>query len=81
MLHQPCNRRHFLQNAALFSTGLVTSLAHARLTSASVQTVKNEAVDALVIGSGFGGAVAALRLGEAGMKSDSTRHHDHHLDN
>ncbi|MDZ4877336.1 MAG: Cholesterol oxidase [Chroococcidiopsis cubana SAG 39.79] len=67
MLHQRCNRRHFLQNAALFSTSLVTSLAYARLTRASVQTVKNEAVDALVIGSGFGGAVAALRLGEAGI--------------
>lgn len=69
MLHQPCNRRHFLQNAALFSTGLVSSLGHATLTRASVQSVKNEAVDALVIGSGFGGAVAALRLGEAGINT------------
>lgn len=69
MLHKPYSRRRFIQNAALFSAGLATSLAHARRTSASVQTVKDEAVDALVIGSGFGGAVAALRLGEAGINT------------
>ncbi len=65
MLYKPYGRRRFLQSAALFSTGLITSLAHARLTSASVETVKDEPVKALIIGSGFGGAVAALRLGQA----------------
>ncbi|ARV61224.1 cholesterol oxidase [Nostocales cyanobacterium HT-58-2] len=69
MLDKPYSRRRFLQNSALFSTALVTSLATGHLTRASVQTVKDEAVDALIIGSGFGGAVAALRLGEAGINT------------
>lgn len=69
MLHKPCDRRRFLQTAALFSTGLITSLAHGRLTSARAQTVKDEPVKALIIGSGFGGAVAALRLGKAGINT------------
>lgn len=56
------NRRRFLQTAALFSTGLMTSLVSARRTSA-----QDETVEAVVIGSGFGGAVAALRLGQAGI--------------
>lgn len=64
MPHKPYARRRFLQTAALFSTGLITSLAHGRLSSASAQTVKDEPVKALVIGSGFGGSVAALRLGK-----------------
>lgn len=57
-------RRRFLQNAALFSTGLVTSLASTRLARAN-----DETIEAVVIGSGFGGAVAALRLGQAGIKT------------
>ena len=56
------SRRRFLQTAGLFSAGLVTSLATPRRTNA-----QDESVEAIVIGSGFGGAVAALRLGQAGI--------------
>ncbi|QSJ19105.1 GMC family oxidoreductase [Nostoc sp. UHCC 0702] len=56
------SRRRFLQTAGLFSAGLMTSLASARRTNA-----QDESVEAIVIGSGFGGAVAALRLGQAGI--------------
>lgn len=58
------SRRRFLQNGALFSAGLMTSLVSARRTSA-----QDQPVEALVIGSGFGGAVAALRLGQAGINT------------
>lgn len=58
------SRRHFIQNTALFSAGLITSLANA-----SIVKAQDESIDALVIGSGFGGAVAALRLGQAGIRT------------
>lgn len=64
MLPNPHGRRRFLQNAALFSTGLMASLMNARITRA-----QDENVDAIVIGSGFGGSVAALRLGQAGINT------------
>jgi cholesterol oxidase len=58
-------RRRFLQNSALFSAGFVaTSLLHSRRTRAS-----DENVEALVIGSGYGGSVTALRLGQAGINT------------
>lgn len=57
-------RRRFLQNAALFSASLTASITATRLARAS-----DEPVEAVVIGSGFGGAVAALRLGKAGIKT------------
>lgn len=69
MFYKHYSRRRFLQTAALFSTGLISSLAHARLTNATAQPVKDEPVKALIIGSGYGGAVAALRLGKAGIKT------------
>ncbi|MBW4605848.1 MAG: FAD-binding protein [Hassallia sp. WJT32-NPBG1] len=56
------SRRRFLQTAALFSAGLTTSLVTPHRASA-----QDESVKAVVIGSGFGGAVAALRLGQAGI--------------
>lgn len=55
------NRRRFLQDTALFSASLAIQVTRARLTRA------DESVQAIVIGSGFGGAVAALRLGQAGI--------------
>ncbi|MEA5563997.1 MULTISPECIES: GMC oxidoreductase [unclassified Anabaena] len=58
------SRRRFLQNTALFSTALMSSLVTDRWVNAQEETV-----EALVIGSGFGGAVAALRLGEAGINT------------
>lgn len=48
MLHKPYGRRLFLQNAALFSTGLMTSLVNTRPAQAN-----DEPVEAVVIGSGF----------------------------
>lgn len=58
------NRRRFLQNAALFSGGLAASLLNAPRLKAS-----DEFIEAIVIGSGFGGSVAALRLGQAGINT------------
>jgi cholesterol oxidase len=43
----------------------MASLVSARITRAS----ENEDVEAVIIGSGFGGAVAALRLGQAGINT------------
>jgi len=57
-------RRHFLQNSILFSASLLTTLASSRLANA-----RDESVEAIVIGSGFGGGIAALRLGQNGIKT------------
>ena len=64
MSHNNFGRRRFIQNAALFSTGLITSLG-----SASFASAADVVIDAVVIGSGFGGAIAALRLGQAGVNT------------
>ncbi|BAZ49788.1 cholesterol oxidase [Nostoc sp. NIES-4103] len=58
------SRRRFLQTTALFSTALATSLITPRRSNA-----QDETVEALIIGSGFGGAVAALRLAQAGINT------------
>jgi cholesterol oxidase len=55
-------RRRFLQNAAMVSSGLATSLV-----TTSRAAAQEEFSEAIVIGSGFGGAVAALRLGQSGV--------------
>jgi cholesterol oxidase len=56
-------RRHFLQGtlATAASIGLANLRAEARKA--------DEYVEAIVIGSGFGGGVASLRLGEAGIET------------
>ena len=59
------SRRRFIKNAALFSAGLATPL----LRIPFARTQETQMVDAVVIGSGFGGAVAALRLSEAGINT------------
>ncbi|MDZ8185038.1 MAG: GMC family oxidoreductase [Nostoc sp. ChiSLP02] len=64
MIHKPFKRRYFLQSTALFSAGLAGSLAFPNRTRAS-----DDYIDAVVIGSGFGGAIAALRLGQAGINT------------
>lgn len=62
MLHKPFKRRSFIQSAALFSAGLASSFVLPRRTHAS-----DSYIPAIVIGSGFGGAIAGLRLGQAGI--------------
>jgi cholesterol oxidase len=57
------SRRRFIRNTALFAAGLSTPL----LKIPEGRTQDNEFRDAIVIGSGFGGAIAALRLAEAGI--------------
>ncbi|MEH2181620.1 GMC oxidoreductase [Nostoc sp.] len=64
MVYKFSGRRRFLQTTALFSASLAASIARTRFVSAS-----DESVEAIVVGSGFGGAVAALRLGKAGIKT------------
>ncbi|MHC5822352.1 MAG: FAD-binding protein, partial [Nostoc sp.] len=56
-------RRQFIQ-ATLAATA---SIAMPSIASAAYRG--EECLEALIIGSGFGGAVAALRLGEAGIKT------------
>src|SRR5262249_39998916 len=56
------HRRKFLQQSALRAAGLVTVGQSAKGLATATQFTP-----ALVIGSGFGGAVAALRLGQAGV--------------
>ncbi len=64
MANYSFSRRRFLQASALFSASLVAPIAFNRLARA-----EDEVIDAVVIGSGFGGAVAALRLGQAGIQT------------
>ncbi len=62
MISMSYGRRRFLQGSALFSAGLIASIVNDRIARAN-----DEPVEAVVIGSGFGGSVAALRLGQAGI--------------
>ena len=64
MLTKHYGRRRFLQTSALFAAGVAAAVANPLRTRA-----KDETVEAVVIGSGFGGAIAALRLGQAGINT------------
>ncbi|MBD2533067.1 GMC family oxidoreductase [Nostoc flagelliforme FACHB-838] len=66
MDHKSFSRRHFLQGATLFSASVATSVLTSSRTGA---TIGDEYSEAVVIGSGYGGAVAALRLGQAGIQT------------
>jgi cholesterol oxidase len=57
------NRRRFLQ-ATLAATASI-GVANFRTFASGGE----ESVEAIVIGSGFGGAVASLRLGQAGIET------------
>ena len=57
------NRRRFLQTSISATAGFGISAIRA-----SASNWENN-VEAIVIGSGFGGAVAALRLGQAGIET------------
>lgn len=69
MFHRTYKRRRFLQTAALASAGLATTLTTSLLRPRRTSASDSEDVQALIIGSGFGGAVAALRLGQAGIRT------------
>lgn len=62
-MSQMLNRRRFLQASAAAAASVGVSAI--RTSAAGV----DEYVEAIVIGSGFGGAVASLRLGEAGIET------------
>jgi cholesterol oxidase len=63
-------RRHFLGLAAMQSAAaLGIGTVFAAESSAAVKQVSRQFVPAVVIGTGYGGAVTALRLGEAGVQT------------
>jgi cholesterol oxidase len=57
------NRRRFIQ------TSLTTAVAFSMSAARGNFLTGEPYVEAVVIGSGFGGAVASLRLGEAGIET------------
>ena len=67
------NRRRFLQGSAAAAAGVSLSGLSARAQSgggsAANGTGQSEYIEAVVIGSGFGGGVASLRLGEAEIET------------
>ncbi|MDV2997825.1 MAG: Oxygen-dependent choline dehydrogenase [Chroococcidiopsis sp. SAG 2025] len=65
MFDRSLNRRRFLQNAALFSTGLATSLAYQKK---AVAIDPSAPVEYIVVGSGAGGGPLAVNLAKAGHK-------------
>ncbi|MDZ8185033.1 MAG: GMC oxidoreductase [Nostoc sp. ChiSLP02] len=67
MLNNLYRRRRFLQSAALFGTGLAVSVGTPIYRTSA--TSNYEDTEALIIGSGFGGSIASLRLAQAGIQT------------
>ncbi|MGW7670776.1 GMC oxidoreductase [Streptomyces sp. NPDC054775] len=69
LTHRHITRRHVLGMAALRTAA---ALGFTRIGLQSAPAAEPDAVDtapAIVVGSGYGGAVAALRLGQAGIRT------------
>jgi cholesterol oxidase len=62
-------RRQFLQGAAATVASIAASNLRADAGWSKYGKPHDEFIEALVIGSGFGGGVASLRLGEAGIET------------
>jgi cholesterol oxidase len=60
------SRRKFVKLSAM--TGMATSLPFTSCKK-DVNTIKDDTIEAIVIGSGFGASVSALRLTQAGVKT------------
>lgn len=60
-------RRQFIQGSIGAAAGI--GLSNLRAQAHKLDYGSNEYIEALVIGSGFGGGVASLRLGEAGIET------------
>ncbi|MBD2414729.1 GMC family oxidoreductase [Nostoc calcicola FACHB-3891] len=67
MINNLYRRRRFIQSAALFGTGLALSVGTPIYRTSA--TSNYEDVEALIIGSGFGGSIASLRLAQAGIQT------------
>jgi cholesterol oxidase len=67
MLNNLYRRRHFLQSAAFFGAGLAVSVGTPIYRTSA--TSSYEDTEALIIGSGFGGSIASLRLAQAGIQT------------
>ncbi len=65
MLDRFLNRRRFLQNAALFSTGLLASVAYPRK---AIAINPSAPIEYIIVGSGAGGGPLAVNLAKAGHK-------------
>ncbi len=65
MIYRHISRRRFLKAGTLVSAGFALASTDVLRSWAA----GSEPIDAIVIGSGFGGAVAALRLAQAGVQT------------